>query len=101
MVKPVKTAPSGHYRLGVFSRLLAVLVGGYTLVTLCVACLAQGLSMVRSEAVLTATLPAFLILCCAAIWVFAARSAWHAWCGLLIPCLALGASYLWLAGAVS
>jgi hypothetical protein len=98
VVKPIATAASGRYRLAVFSRVMAALVGGYTLTTLVTACLALSLSLSRVESALTATLPAFLVLCMAVIWVFAARSAWRAWYGLMIPCLILGGCYLWLSG---
>ena len=99
MVKQAKTAAiTLRYRLAVLSRVMAAVVGGYTLTALCTACLALSLPLPRVEAVLSATLPAFLILCLAVIWVFAARSAWLAWFGLIAPCLMLGAGYLWLSG---
>ncbi|MFP3517711.1 DUF3649 domain-containing protein [Pseudomonas sp. SIMBA_077] len=96
MVKQGKSATSLRYRLAVLSRVVAAVVGGYTLTALCTACLALSLPLTRVEAVVSATLPAFLILCLAVIWVFAARSAWLAWFGLLVPCLVLGAGYLGL-----
>ena len=103
MVKPEKPALSVRYRLGVTSRLLAAVVGGYVCTALATACLAlgvfRGMSVPRAEAALGATLPAFLIFCAAVIWVFAARSAWRAWCGLMIPCLLFGVGYLWLSEA--
>lgn len=101
MVKPTLNAPSVRYRLAVFSRVMAALVGGYALTVLCTVCLALALSLPRVEAALIATLPAFLVLCVAVIWVFAARSAWRAWYGLMIPCLILGACYLWLSGVAT
>lgn len=98
MVKQGQAAASRRYRLAVLSRVIAAGVGGYTLTALCTACLALSLPLPRVEAAVSATLPAFLILCLAVIWVFAARSAWRAWFGLLVPSLMLGAGYLWLSG---
>ena len=99
MVKPLKAGAPVRYRLAVLSRIVAAAAGGYSLAALSTACLVLGLPLSRGEAVLAATLPAFVILCLAVIWAFAARTAWRAWCGLLIPCALLGACKLWLSGA--
>ncbi|MGQ7859961.1 DUF3649 domain-containing protein [Pseudomonas sp. 32A] len=76
------------------------MIGGYAVTALFTACLAIGLPLVvlqpRGETVLAATLPACLILCLAAIWVFAARSALRAWLGLHAATLLLGGGYVWL-----
>ncbi len=100
MVRHGRPQLSVRYRLGVFSRILAAVIGGYAVTALFTACLAIGLPLVvlqpRAETVLAATLPAFLILCLAAIWVFAARSARRAWLGLLAAMLLLGGVYGWL-----
>jgi hypothetical protein len=65
------------------SRIVAALFGGYALAALfSVAVLA--LPMSKPQAVLTGMLASFAIYAGAVIWVFAVRSAWKAWAGLLI-----------------
>jgi hypothetical protein len=65
------------------SRIVAALFGGYGLAAIfSVAVLA--LPMSRPQAVLTGMLASFAIYAGAVIWVFAVRSAWKAWAGLLI-----------------
>ena len=58
--------------------------------------------LARVEAVLTATMLAWVVYAVAAGWAFYARTAWSAWGGTLLPALLLGASALapqWLRGA--
>lgn len=98
MARTAKPPVSLSYRLGVVSRLMAATVGGYCLASLCVGCLALGLGLDRGEAVLAATLPAFLMLASVAVWVFAARSAGRAWLGVMVPALLLWACRQWLLG---
>lgn len=98
------TQPLWRYRLAVASRTLAAAVGGYALAAAFTAAAAHALAqaMPRVEAVLTATMLAWLVYAAGVAWVFFARSAWQAWCGMLLPALALGlAAQLpqWLAGA--
>jgi len=65
------------------SRIVAAIVGGYGLAALfSVAVLA--LPMTRPQAVLTGQLASFALYAGAVIWVFAVRSAWRAWVGLLV-----------------
>jgi hypothetical protein len=65
------------------SRIIAALFGGYGLAALfSVAVLALPIS--KPQAVLTGMLASFAIYAGAVIWVFAVRSAWKAWAGLLI-----------------
>ncbi|WP_050463805.1 DUF3649 domain-containing protein [Herbaspirillum autotrophicum] len=78
------------YRFAVASRALAAILGGYALTAVAIALLALWLPMARAEAVLTATLLSFALYAGAVIWVFAARSAWRAWFGILLPALGLG-----------
>nr|WP_307695358.1 DUF3649 domain-containing protein [Variovorax boronicumulans] len=74
--------------MGVASRAVAAIAGGYGVAALSAAVLALGLpalfGMARSEAALTGTLASFLVYAVAVMWVFAARSAWRAWTGLAI-----------------
>ena len=93
---PASRAPSVFPRLAVFSRILAAVLGGYALASACAAGLALllALAMPRSEAVLAATMSAWLAYASAIAWCFWARSAWRAWGGLLAVALALGAAPL-------
>ena len=80
-----------RYRLGVASRSVAAIVGGYVLAALVTMLLSVSLPMARSEAVMTATLLSFAVYTCAVMWVFATRSALRAWLGLLIPAAVIAA----------
>ncbi|MGK5079537.1 DUF3649 domain-containing protein [Janthinobacterium sp. HLX7-2] len=88
------------YRLGVASRSVAAILGGYLLAALITMLLSVSLPMARAEAVMTATLLSFAIYTCAVLWVFATGSALRAWLGLLLPA-ALIAAILQSMGALS
>ncbi|UVA81148.1 DUF3649 domain-containing protein [Pandoraea commovens] len=65
------------------SRIVAAIGGGYAVAALAsVAVLA--LPMNKAQAVITGELASFAIYAGAVVWVFAVRSAWRAWAGLLI-----------------
>ncbi|AKC72371.2 iron uptake protein [Pandoraea oxalativorans] len=65
------------------SRIVAAVGGGYAVAALAsVAVLA--LPMSKTQAVITGELASFAIYAGAVVWVFAVRSAWRAWAGLLI-----------------
>ena len=81
--------------VGVLSRSLAAIFGGYALAASTGAFLAVALPIARSQAVLTGMLLAILVCACAALWAFATASAWKAWAGILIP-TALLALTTWL-----
>ena len=83
-----------HYRLGVASRALAAIGGGYVVAALAAAVLSLWLPIARVEATLAGTLASFVVYVCAVMWVFAARSAWRAWLGLAVPAAVLGALLL-------
>ncbi|EJL85094.1 Protein of unknown function (DUF3649) [Herbaspirillum sp. CF444] len=86
--------PLLRYRLDVAARVLAAIVGGYALAAAAAALLAVLLPMPRAEAVIAATLLSFIVFCCAVLWVFAARTAWRAWAGLVLPGALLGLGLL-------
>lgn len=67
------------------SRAVAAIGGGYALGALAAAALSLWLPGPPAEAVLTGTLASFLVFACAALWAFAARTAWRAWVGLAAP----------------
>ncbi|MDP4075094.1 DUF3649 domain-containing protein [Acidovorax sp. A1169] len=79
----------GIWRAGpLVSRIVAAIGGGYVLAALfSVAVLA--LPMARAQAVITGMLASFAIYTCAVIWVFAVRSAWRAWVGLVVAAVPL------------
>lgn len=79
-----------RYRLGVASRAIAAILGGYALTAASTAVLSVLLPMARVDAVMTATLLSFTVYTCAAIWVFAARNAWRAWLGIGVPTVVMG-----------
>ncbi|SCX70917.1 DUF3649 domain-containing protein [Variovorax sp. EL159] len=85
---------SVRYRLSVASRAIAAIAGGYGVAALSAAvlalCLPAAFGMARSEAAMTGTLASFLVFALAVLWVFAARSAWRAWSGLVIAAVPLG-----------
>jgi hypothetical protein len=79
-----------RYRLGVASRAIAAILGGYVLAAVSTALLSLALPMPRVDAVMTATLLSFTVYTCAAIWAFAARDALRAWLGVGVPVLVMG-----------
>ncbi len=88
-----------RYRLGVASRAVAAIIGGYALAAAATAFMALTLPMARADAVLTATLLSFTVYVCAVIWVFAARDALRAWLGIGVPALLLGIGVMALRSA--
>lgn len=79
------------------SRIAAALFGGYALAAL-FSVAAVALPTTLSEAVLIGMQASFAIYAGAVVWVFAVRSAWRAWSGLLLAALPLGvaASWVWV-----
>lgn len=70
------------------SRIVAAIFGGYGLAALAsVAVLALPISKVQG--VLTGMQLSFAVYAGAVVWVFAVRSAWRAWAGLLIAAVPL------------
>ena len=84
-------------RLGVASRTLAAVFGGYALAAVVSAALALWLPVARVDAVLTGALLSFLIYTLAVLFAFSTRSALRAWVGILAPTL-LAAALVWLGG---
>ena len=97
-VVPVMTGPATPWFrrpwLGVLSRSLAAIFGGYALASASSVALAL-LPVEASQAVLTGMMVGVLVCACAALWAFAAASAWRAWAGLVVPTLLLWA-IVWL-----
>ncbi|MFO3724385.1 iron transporter [Pseudomonas sp. HLMP] len=70
--------------LAIFSRSAAALLGGYAFSYAATACLARVLPLAPGDAVIVATLPAFVFYTAAILWAFASRDALHAWMPLAI-----------------
>lgn len=87
-----------HYRWAVLSRILAAVVGGYALASIAAAGMAVWLPMTRVDAVVTASMLAFVVYALAVMWVFAARNTWRAWAGIALPTGLLAAIY-WMTRA--
>ncbi len=83
-----------RYRLAVFSRATAAILGGYALASAAAACRATGRPFRRPDAVVTAQMLSFVFYACGVIWVFATRNAWRAWAGVLLPAALMGALFL-------
>ncbi|RLJ36758.1 DUF3649 domain-containing protein [Acidovorax sp. 106] len=93
-----------RYRLTVASRTLAAAAGGYAVAAAFAAALSLTLAqaMPRVDAVLTATMLAWLAYAAAVAWVFYARTSWGAWLGTLAPAAVMGAVAMgprWLGAA--
>jgi hypothetical protein len=94
------TRPSRNgwrYRANVAARALAASLGAYAVAALTATALARTLPMGRVDAVVAATLIAFLTIPAVAVWAFLARGPWRAWAGVLAAS-ALPALIAWAAG---
>jgi len=93
----VKAPPANaswlNYRFNVASRSLAAVLGGYGMASALAAALAVWLPMGRADAVMTGQMLSFVVYACAVIWVFATRSTWRAWGGVLVITAVLLALY--------
>ena len=78
------------YRLGVTSRAVAAILGGYALSALVATVMAIYFPGTRAEAAVFGMLVSFVIYTLAVMWVFAVRTALRAWLGLLLPAVPLG-----------
>ncbi|WP_043203026.1 hypothetical protein [Pseudomonas putida] len=70
--------------LQILSRSGAALLGGYALSYAASACLARILPLSAADAVIVATLPAFIFYTVAILWAFACRDALRAWAPLAL-----------------
>lgn len=79
-------------RLGIVSRTIAAIVGGYALTSLfAVACSVSSRDF-RADVVLVGMLTSFAVYVGAFLWCFSASSALRAWLGLLLSALLLVAA---------
>lgn len=74
------------------SRIVAALFGGYLFTYAFTAALARLLPLPAGDALVVATLPAFLAYTLAVLWAFACRNPWRMWGGLALalPLAAIG-----------
>ncbi|NIE76430.1 DUF3649 domain-containing protein [Pantoea sp. Tr-811] len=77
------------YRLGVLSRSLAALLGGYLLASMASICITLLAPLPQVDATMTGMMLSFVFYLLAFLWCFACRSAWRAWLGVLLPSLLL------------
>jgi hypothetical protein len=103
-LRPQKAGVAMGYRWAVVSRALAATFGGYALSSAIAA--GVGLALARSgsssvDAVLWATMLAFIAHAAAALWAFGCANAWRAWLGIGIPAALLGALAYALQGAAA
>ena len=70
--------------LQLLSRSAAALLGGYALSYAASACLARVLPLSAADAIIVATLPAFIFYTVAIVWAFACRDALRAWAPLAL-----------------
>ena len=82
--------------LGVLSRSIAAIVGGYVLSNLLATLTSYLLPMPTVDSVLLSLQLSFLFYAIVIIWVFSAKTAGKAWLGLLIAC-AISSVALYLA----
>jgi len=88
--------PAGLRRsLDILQRAIAAIFGGYGISALASIGLARALPLERSEAVVAATLIAFLLHACVALWAFAARNTLQLWAWLAVVALPF-AAMTWL-----
>nr|WP_218088240.1 DUF3649 domain-containing protein [Variovorax sp. SG517] len=86
--------------MGVASRAVAAIAGGYGVAALSsvvlALCLPAVFGMARSEATMTGLLASFAVFAFGVMWVFAARTALRAWSGLALAAAVLGSLLLLL-----
>ncbi len=87
-----------RYRANVATRALAGSVGAYAVAALFAAAVARALPVSRVEAIVPATLLAFLVMPAATLWAFLAPGPIRAWLGLGGAAAVL-AAVLWWTGS--
>lgn len=86
------------YQWSVVSRVVAAIGGGYLLASLLSIVVVRAMPLPHASAVMTGMLLSFLFYACAALWVFAARSARAVWLGLIIAAVLLSV-LAWMLGS--
>lgn len=86
-----------RYRANVALRTLAGTVGAYGVAALAAAALARTIPLARVDAVMIATMTAYLVAPSVTIWAFLAQGPWRAVAGVAIMLVLLG-GVTWMAG---
>jgi hypothetical protein len=94
-VNAMALSPGLRHSLDILQRAIAAIFAGYGISALASLGLARSLPLERSEAVMAATMIAFLLHACVALWAFAARDALRLWAWLIIVALPF-AAMTWL-----
>ena len=95
MTHLLNCSPEVAYRLAIASRSILAIFGSYLFAALAASSLSLLLPGPRAQAVLGATMLAFVLYCAMAIWAFSAVTATRAWLAAL-ACCALPALHLLL-----
>ncbi|MCC4595593.1 DUF3649 domain-containing protein [Xanthomonas campestris pv. phormiicola] len=82
--------------LGVLTRSLAAIFGGYALAAATSALLPLLWPSLRAQAVLSGMMLGILVCACTALWAFAARSAARAWLGIVAVLAPMALAIAWL-----
>lgn len=82
--------------LGVLSRSVAAIFGGYALAAATSALLPLLWPSLRAQAVLSGMMLGILVCACTALWAFATRSATRAWLGVLALLAPMALAIAWL-----
>lgn len=92
---------TARYRWMVLSRVLAAVVGGYTLTSFGTVLLALLWPLPQAEAILASTMLSFALYVCVVLWVFATKRLRTIWCVLATAsALCAGGSWLLLPGGI-
>ena len=86
-----------YWRSTIVFRVLAAVAGGYLLANCAAIGLAHAFPGPIAQGVMTGLLISYLVYAVAAMWAFAAKTAWQAWLGILVACLACGPLIDWSA----
>lgn len=88
--RSLRQSPQLHYRLAVFSRFSAAVLGGYLLTAALTAVLPLLLPLKLTDAVLLTLSLSVLFYALAFLWVFWVKKLRTAWAGMILPSLGLG-----------
>lgn len=93
--KNVNSSARLRYRLMIFLRFVLAIFGGYYLAAISATVLGMSFSSepLKANAVLSATMLAFVLYCAVFIWVFMVSSTLKAWLGVIVPSLVMTVLY--------
>lgn len=93
--KNVNSSARLRYRLMIFLRFVLAIFGGYYLAAISATVLGMSFSSepLKANAVLSATMLAFVLYCAVFIWVFMVSSTLKAWLGVIVPSFVMTVLY--------